>query len=162
GTNGKGASKLAFQADGNLVLYASRGGKDAPIWASNTAGQGVTTLALQDDCNLVLYDAAGKPHWASGTAGQMAVIAMESEFTFAGQHYDIAKFRLALQPDTFTQLPTTLAKKVEDVLVGAYGDATQWLNAQQRGLIDGVNDSAKVLRDVYHKSDKEASDLAKQ
>jgi hypothetical protein len=162
GTNGKGASKLAFQADGNLVLYASRGGKDAPIWASNTAGQGVATLALQDDCNLVLYDAAGKPHWASGTAGQMAVIAMESEFSFAGQHYDIAKFRLALQPDTFTQLPTTLAKKVEDVLVRAYGDATQWLNAQQRGLIDGVNDSAKVLRDVYHKSDMEASDLAKQ
>ena len=162
GTNGKGASKLAFQADGNLVLYTSRGGKDVPIWASDTAGRGVATLALQDDCNLVLYDGAGKPHWASSTAGQTAVIAMDSEFTFAGQHYDIAKFRLALQPDTFTQLPTTLAKKVEAVLLHAYGDATQWLNARERGLIDGVNDSAKVLRDVYHKSDKEASDLAKQ
>lgn len=161
GTNGKGASKLAFQSDGNLVLYTSRGGKDVPIWASDTAGRGVATLSLQDDGNLVLYDGAGKPHWASSTAGQLAVIAMESEFSFAGQHYDIAKFRLALQPDTFTQLPTTLAKKVEDVLLRAYGDATQWLNARERGLIDGVNDSARVLRDVYHKSDKEASALVK-
>ena len=161
-TNGQGASKLAFQGDGNLVIYALRGGKDVAIWASGTAGQGVATLALQDDCNLVLYDAAGKPHWASNTAGQMAVIAMASDFTFAGQHYDIARFRLALKSDTFTQLPTTLAKKVEDVLLGAYGDATQWLDAQKRGAIDGVNDSAKVLRDYYHKTDKEASDLVKQ
>ena len=161
GTDGKGASKLAFQGDGNLVIYASHGGKDVPIWASNTAGQGVATLALQDDCNLVLYDAAGKPRWASSTAGQLAVIAMESSFTFAGQHYDIARFRLGLKPDTFTQLPTTMAKKVEDVLTSAYGDATRWLDAQKRGLIDGVNDSTKVLRDYYHKTDKEASALVK-
>ena len=48
------------------------------------------------------------------------------------------------------------------MLLKEYGDATRWLNAQKQGLIDGVNDSAKVLRDYYHKSEKEASDLVNQ
>jgi hypothetical protein len=161
-TAGKGASKLAFQADGNLVIYASRGGKDVPIWASNTAGRNVAKLALQDDCNLVLYDGAGKPYWASNTAGQLAVIAMESSFTFAGQRYNIARFRIAAKPDTFTQLASTLSRKVEEALLKDYGDATRWLNAQKQGLIDGVGDSKKILRDYYHKSEDEASHLLGQ
>lgn len=162
GTDGRGGSKLAFQGDGNLVIYTSHGGKDAPIWASNTAGRGVCQLALQDDLNLVLYDGAGKPHWASSTSGQMAELELESSFTFAGQHYNIAKFKLGADPDTFTKLASTMSKKVEEVLLKEFGDASKWLNAQKQGLIDGVNDSTKVLKDYYHKSEAEVSSLTHQ
>jgi hypothetical protein len=162
GTNGKGASKLAFQQDGNLVIYTTRAGKDAPIWDTRTAGRNVSRLALQDDCNLVLYDGNNKPFWASDTAGQMAVIAMESGFTFAGQSYHIARFRLAAKPDTFPQLPSILADKIEAVLVDAYKDATKWVDATKQGCIDGVNDTSKVLRDYYKKSEDEAKKLTGQ
>jgi hypothetical protein len=162
GTDGKGASKLAFQQDGNLVIYATRGGKDVPIWDTKTSGRNVSKLALQDDCNLVLYDGNGKPWWASSTAGQMAVIEMESGFTFAGQSYHIARFRLAAKPDTFAQLPSILADKIEAVLVDAYKDATKWVDATKKGCIDGVNDTGKVLRDYYKKSADETNKLMGQ
>jgi hypothetical protein len=115
GTAGRYATKLVFQQDGNLVIYGSVLGREAPLWATNTAGHNVAKLALQDDCNLVLYDGAGKPWWASNTDGQMAVIAMESGFSFAGQHYDIARFRLAARSDTFPQLPSILSTAIAHV-----------------------------------------------
>ena len=64
GTNGKGASTLIMQGDGNLVLYNGSGN---PIWASGTNGKGASTLIMQGDGNLVLYNGSGNPIWASGT-----------------------------------------------------------------------------------------------
>ena len=154
-TAGKGANSLSFQGDGNLVLYAS----GHPVWASNTAGRNGTRLVLQDDLNLVLYDNNGKPLWASNTGGIGASVALESSFDFAGAHYKIEKFKLSASPDSLSKLVTTIYDKMKDALLGDYKDATKWLNAQKNGLIDGVNDSKKVLTSVYHKSDKEASDL---
>jgi hypothetical protein len=59
-----GTHKLAFQSDGNFVLYT--GAK--PLWSSKTA----TTagyLALQTDGNMVIYSGSGKVLWASNTGG---------------------------------------------------------------------------------------------
>lgn len=61
--------ELAYQDDGNLVVYSNgAGGKDA-LWASNTAGRASVTCAMQGDGNLVIYDASGVPLWATSTYG---------------------------------------------------------------------------------------------
>ncbi len=51
GTAGDGATRLAMQGDGNLVLYTDSG--DA-VWATNTAGSDATELRLRDDGTLAL------------------------------------------------------------------------------------------------------------
>lgn len=60
-----GTAVLRYQADGNLVLYASGG---AAVWASDTDGFSAGRAELQADGNFVVYDAAGVPRWASGTS----------------------------------------------------------------------------------------------
>lgn len=73
-----GGVKLAYQGDGNLVLYVRRSGvmptSDpnagwVPRWASNTAGQPAGTCVMQGDGNLVVYTPDGRPIWASNTWG---------------------------------------------------------------------------------------------
>jgi hypothetical protein len=59
--------RLAFQGDGNLVLYDDQERK--PLWASNTGGISPGEAAMQGDGNAVVYDAQGKPHWSTGTVG---------------------------------------------------------------------------------------------
>ncbi|MEZ4468157.1 MAG: hypothetical protein R3F43_27930 [bacterium] len=66
---------LAWQADGNLVIYnrmlcanpAAGSASAAAVWATGTGGIG-RNLCFQGDGNLVVYGANG-PVWASGTEG---------------------------------------------------------------------------------------------
>lgn len=58
-----GGARLIYQADGNVVVYNSRGA----IWHSGTEGASHGMLAMQGDGNLVLYDAGGQSIWSSGT-----------------------------------------------------------------------------------------------
>lgn len=53
---------LAWQGDGNLVLYSS--GK--ALWSTHTAGKGAG-LYFQGDGNLVIRDSNGQSIWSSGT-----------------------------------------------------------------------------------------------
>jgi hypothetical protein len=64
GTHGAGATVAVMQGDGNLVLYSAGG---AALWASNTAGHPGAWLVVQGDGNLVLYSASGAALWASNT-----------------------------------------------------------------------------------------------
>jgi predicted heme/steroid binding protein len=67
-THGSGADRLVFQADGNLCIY--KGGQC--VWATMTQGRsphGHLTLNLQDDGNLCMYDPAKHCHWSTHTAG---------------------------------------------------------------------------------------------
>ena len=59
-----GATKLAMQEDGNLVIYAEG---DKPLWASGTNGNPLATLRLQQDGHIVIYYANGSPVWATST-----------------------------------------------------------------------------------------------
>lgn len=54
---------LAFQNDGNVVLYQYPA---IPLWATNTVGSGATELIMQLDGNLVLLNGS-TPVWASFT-----------------------------------------------------------------------------------------------
>ena len=67
-----GQYKVAYQGDGNLVIYAPSG----PVWASDTSHT-PGRLAMQGDGNLVIYDAAGKPVWASNTSGASPQLVLE-------------------------------------------------------------------------------------
>ncbi|MVN21288.1 hypothetical protein [Mucilaginibacter arboris] len=57
---------LAWQGDGNLVLYETATGRSR--WASNTYHRG-EILAFQPDNNIVIYDNQGRGIWDSGTMG---------------------------------------------------------------------------------------------
>lgn len=66
-----GAFTLAYQRDGNLVLY-----KNDPfhafrrsIWASGTKGVPPGTCVMQSDGNLVIYGSAGEYAWDSESDG---------------------------------------------------------------------------------------------
>ncbi len=61
GTANKGAAELAFQADGNLVIYAEK-----PLWQSGTSGHPGSHLAIQGVGNIVIYGKNG-PLWASSS-----------------------------------------------------------------------------------------------
>lgn len=58
--------RMAFQGDGNLVIYSNDTGK--PLWASNT-GAGAYKLIMQHDGNLVIYDKEHRALWNTHTAG---------------------------------------------------------------------------------------------
>ncbi|GAA4806741.1 hypothetical protein [Streptomyces ziwulingensis] len=56
---------LAFQGDGNLVLYDRRG---RALWSSGTVGRGARTV-FQADGNLVVYTEDMRTAWSSRTDG---------------------------------------------------------------------------------------------
>jgi hypothetical protein len=66
-TSHSGGFILAYQDDGNLVLYPYD--QDRAAWASGTNGASVGECVLQEDGNLVVYNRDGRAVWASGTNG---------------------------------------------------------------------------------------------
>lgn len=56
---------LAFQGDGNLVLYDKQG---TPLWWSGTVGQGAKAV-FQADGNLAVYTQDSRTAWSSRTEG---------------------------------------------------------------------------------------------
>lgn len=165
GTNtaGKAAKHVELQSDGNLVL---RGAANEVLWASGTAGKGVAALVLRIDGNLVLVDGAHDTKWASNTAGKCTPsegpgITLEANVVLAGQPIDLGKFHIALTPDALARVPKIVEKKLEKALRGVFADVDKWANALRAGVMDGVHDTQKVLREVYGKSEKDAEALAK-
>jgi hypothetical protein len=59
---------LAFQTDGNFVLYSEYGGHHS-TWQANTETKGAARVTMQGDGNLVVYSYRGTPLWTSGTNG---------------------------------------------------------------------------------------------
>jgi hypothetical protein len=62
--------ELAYQGDGNLVLYCG-----GAVWASDTDGESAGFTAMQTDGNLVVYDAGSSPKWESMTSGHYGAYA---------------------------------------------------------------------------------------
>ncbi len=70
-----GGTTLAYQADGNLVLYA---GTHA-VWDTRTFDKTAGQTAMQTDGNLVVYDAAGAAVFNTATFGHPgAFLAVQS------------------------------------------------------------------------------------
>lgn len=88
-TSSTGNTMLAYQNDGNLVVYVRRNGRMPtgsssgdwqPRWASNTAGKPVGRCVMQSDGNLVVYGPDDHPYWASNTWGHAgATIAIQDD-----------------------------------------------------------------------------------
>ncbi|MBN1208744.1 MAG: hypothetical protein JXB05_28035 [Myxococcaceae bacterium] len=85
------------------------------------------------------------------------VIAAEASFEFTGQQVHIGRFKLDAKPDVLKELPEQLARRAEKELTALFSDMGKWASAVQDGLVDGVQDTAKVFEDVYGKGAKEAS-----
>jgi len=54
-----GATRLAMQEDGNLVIYE----RYKPLWASGTDGNPMATLRFSPNGNIVICSASGKLLW---------------------------------------------------------------------------------------------------
>lgn len=63
GTNGKQASQLSMQPDGNLVIYNTQG---SALWSSGTSNNGQSRLVMQQDGNLVIYNTT-RSTWSTNT-----------------------------------------------------------------------------------------------
>lgn len=59
--------KLAFQTDGNLVLY--RHPHNEVMWESRTYGKDAKEAIMQTDGNFVIYDGRGNAVWHTHTDG---------------------------------------------------------------------------------------------
>ena len=71
---------LTMQSDGNLVSYATVGGRPSVVWASGTSGNPGAQTVMQGDGNLVVYSAGGQALWASGTEGDPgAVVTVQND-----------------------------------------------------------------------------------
>ena len=86
---------------------------------------------------------------------------VEGGLQFMGQHLNIGRAKLDTSPDAIAKLAQTMEKKVEVELRKLFADANQWANAVKGGMVDGVNDTAKVFTNVYKKSAKEAEEMSK-
>ena len=77
-TSANGRYRLAYQTDGNLVLYDD---VDRTIpWASGTGGTSAGQAIMQTDGNFVVYDAQVAGLWATGTAGNAnAFLALQND-----------------------------------------------------------------------------------
>ena len=61
----QGSNRLAFQIDGNLVLWKDNAsGLPTPLWSSGSNTKGGTVLRMQNDGNLVMYNGT-TPVWYS-------------------------------------------------------------------------------------------------
>jgi hypothetical protein len=69
---------LAFQGDGNLVMYNPA---NRPIWATGTEGY-AQRLAFQSDGNVVLYDGSNRAIWATNTDGRGRLFAFQADGNF--------------------------------------------------------------------------------
>ncbi len=71
GTSGRGPGRCAMQADGNLVIYATKNTDQNPLWSSGTQGHANTHLYVQDDGNVVIYvgtpEHNGRGIWSTNT-----------------------------------------------------------------------------------------------
>lgn len=73
-TNGN--YKLAFQTDGNFVVYSG----SMPIYNAEINGKGGVKAQMQYDGNFVVYNANNQPIWNTGTAGnQNAYMAFQPD-----------------------------------------------------------------------------------
>ncbi len=88
------------------------------------------------------------------------LIAVEADFRALGQDHKIAKFKLDAKPDALAKLADRLGHEVEKVLSGVLKDVGKWANAVKNGAIEGVEDTEKVLKNVYGKSEQEAKLIA--
>ena len=70
-TSSDGRFRLAYQGDGNLVLYKWDG---AALWSSKTAGTVAGMAAMQGDGNFVIYSGGGTALWSSKTAGNAGAV----------------------------------------------------------------------------------------
>ena len=86
--------------------------------------------------------------------------AVEASFEFLGDDMPLGRLSIEGAPGALANLASTLTKKVEDRLRDEFRDVKKWANAAGKGIVDGVDDTGKVLRDVYGKSEKEAKELA--
>lgn len=59
--------RLAYQADGNLVLYDEV--ERVAVWATHTGGPSAGSALMQSDGNFVVYGAQGNGLWATNTSG---------------------------------------------------------------------------------------------
>ena len=120
-TSTGGRYRLAYQSDGNLVLYDST--DSTAQWNSGTGGTSAGQVAMQSDGNVVVYDAQGTARWSTGTGGNTnATLVIQSDgnlvvYSSSGQavwnrHDDATSVPAPTPAPTPEPAPTTTSTSV--------------------------------------------------
>ncbi|HVE86594.1 MAG TPA: hypothetical protein VND93_27240, partial [Myxococcales bacterium] len=141
----------------HLDVRATAGGSGLDLGGQVKVGVGTIDLG-----------ALGKIKVNTDLEGSMGITAdakkidawVEASCKFMGKGIQLGRAKLDTSPDAIARLAETMAKKVEAELRKLFADAEQWANAMKNGLVDGVQDTAKVFRDVYGKSAQVATQMA--
>jgi hypothetical protein len=149
--------KGTFAPGLKLEVHVRCGGKG--LDASGKLVVGIGTIDL---------GALGKIHVDTDLEGSLAIVADEKQFAISveasfkllDQDHHIAKFAVEAAPDALLTLAEKMEKKVEEEARTVFKDAGRWANAVKDGAVEGVEDTEKVLKNVYGKSEKEAKEMA--
>jgi hypothetical protein len=154
---------LVFDLQGALVpgvkfnVQATLGGAGLDASGEIKVGVGTLDLGALGKVNLNT-DLEGRLE--IGIDAKQARIAAEASFEFAGERVKIGKFNLEAKTDGLKELPDQMARRAEKELTAVFKDMNKWANAVKNGMVDGVQDTAKVFRDVYGQSAQQAQALA--
>jgi len=110
----------------------------------------------------------GKIHIDTDVEGSLGIrvdghgirVAAQASFEFLGDEMKIGRFSIEPHPKALAGLAKTIEEKVLHLLQDLFKDADRWAHALEHGVVEGVADTEKVLKDVYKKSEKEAKEMA--
>lgn len=94
-----------------------------------------------------------------GVNGDDIYARIKAGFALAGERFTLPDINLDIHTDSLKQLPDILFDMVREFLKDLFTDPEKWAKYVVDGIIEGVEDMAKVLVDVFGKTAKEAAEI---
>ena len=156
---------FTFDFQGDLVpgIYYDLSGSISDNLHFSASGEvkvGVGTIDL-GPLGKVSLDTNVDGDVGAGFDGTNVSAHLQASFTFAGSKHNIAKFDLKVSDKPLINLVSILYDKVKDILLDIFKDVSKWAEYVEKGIIKGVSDVGKVLKDEFHKTAKEAAKIMK-
>jgi hypothetical protein len=112
----------------------------------------------------------GKINLATGVGGALDIgvngdtiyAKIKAGFALAGERFSLPDLDLDIHTESLGHVADLLLEKVTEFLKDLFTDPEKWAKYAANGLIEGVEDIAKVLVEVFGKTIDEAADIVKK
>lgn len=94
-------------------------------------------------------------------SGKTVGATAKATFRALSRKHSIAAFKLNTKSKALANLAGTMAKEAAKVLQTVFKDAQKWTDAVGQGMVEGVDDAGKVLKDVYRQTAGQAAKIMK-
>lgn len=94
-----------------------------------------------------------------GLQNSQAFVNCQADFEFAHHQFSIVKFALSVDASPLTHLVDTIIDKIKEVILDFVKEAVKWLSWIKDGIIKGVEEIGKVLKEVFKLEWKVAAQL---